>query len=67
MSTIKLLKEIRRAMADQRVSQEFLAASIGVSRPTISMFLAGKRELSYDTLRSLLYKLGLTNLVSSRN
>jgi len=62
MSTIKLLKTMRAAMKDQKITQEYLAKFVGVSRPTMSMFLSGKRELGNDTLQSLLYKLGIIEL-----
>lgn len=52
-------QRIRDALAAKGIAQKELAAAVGVAPQTICDYLAGRRNLPYETLEKVFTHLGL--------
>ncbi len=57
---MEFVEVIRDIMSENGLSQEAFARIIGVNQTTVSQWLLGKKKPSYDSIRSIYEKFGVT-------
>lgn len=64
--SIMLRKAIKEAMEAKGVSQVELASFLGISTPSMSNYLSGKRKISIENIEKALVYLGLEIVLKNK-
>ncbi len=57
---MEFVEVIRDIMSENGLSQDSFARIIGVNQTTVSQWLLGKKKPSYDSIRAIYEKFGVT-------
>ena len=57
MNYIEVIKQV---MAEKQLSQQKLAEMLSVNQTTVSQWLLGRKKPSYDNIKTIYEKLGIT-------